>query len=133
MAIQRNTVQRQIVLATLQGLKTHPTIDEVYSVIHREHPSISKATVYRCLRQLADSGLVCQVSLLDDIIRYDDRTDQHYHFSCKVCGEFFDVDIGYLSEINDTVHDQYGFIVDKHDIVFKGICSKCLKQQQEEV
>ena len=45
----RNTVQRQIVLQAVRSLHDHPTADSVYAVIAAEHPSISKATVYRNL------------------------------------------------------------------------------------
>ena len=61
MGIQRSTVQRQIILDTLRKLSKHPTIDEIYVEIHNEHPSISKTTVYRNLRQLADNGAIRQV------------------------------------------------------------------------
>ena len=52
----RNTVQRQIVLQAVRSLHDHPTADSVYAVIAAEHPSISKATVYRNLNQLALQG-----------------------------------------------------------------------------
>ena len=52
----RNTVQRQIVLQAVRSLHDHPTADSVYAVVAAEHPSISKATVYRNLNQLALQG-----------------------------------------------------------------------------
>ena len=122
---QRNTVQRQIILDPLQKLKTHPTIDEVYNAIHVSHPSISRMTVYRNLRKLAVNGIIRQVTLSDGLERYDGRFDQHYHFKCKNCGSIFDVDIDYLSDINETVRGKYGFQVEKHDVVFTGVCQKC--------
>ena len=127
MSIQRNTLQRQIVLDVLKKLKTHPTIDEIYTVIHNDHPLISKTTVYRNLRQLAASGIIRQVSLPDGLERYDDRIDQHYHFKCKNCGSIFDVDIEYLAGINDVVQGKYKVQVDEHDVVFSGVCQKCDK------
>jgi len=125
--IQRNTVQRQIVLDALKKLNTHPTIDEVYTTIHTEHPSISRMTVYRNLRQLAANGIIRKVTLSDGLERYDERIGQHYHFKCKNCGGIFDVDIEYLAAINDQVHGKYGVQVDEHDVVFSGTCLKCKK------
>ena len=123
--IQRNTVQRQIVQDALKKLNTHPTIEEIFAVIHDDHPSISKTTVYRNLRLLAESGIIRQVSLPDGLERYDSRIDQHYHFNCKNCGDILDVDIGYLSGINSAVQAKYNVLVDDHDVVFSGICQKC--------
>ena len=74
--MERNTVQRKILLDSLMKLNTHPTIEELYSEIHEEHPSISKTTVYRNLRQLARNGIIRQVSLSDGLERYDGRTEK---------------------------------------------------------
>ena len=122
---QRNTVQRQIILDMLRKLNTHPTIDEIYVGMHNEHPSISKTTVYRNLRQLADNGVIRQVLLPDGLERYDVRTSQHYHFRCKSCGSILDVDIDYLDGINSMVQGKHGIQVDGHDVIFSGICSQC--------
>ena len=125
MTMQRNTVQKQIVLDALIKLNTHPTVDEIYAEIHNEHPSISKATVYRNLRNLARNKLIRRVSLPDGLDRYDGHTYQHYHFKCKNCEIIFDVDIEYLYGIDKTVKQKYGFQIDEHDVVFKGICPQC--------
>ena len=125
MANQRNTVQRQLILDALKKLNNHPAIDEIYAEIHKDHPSISKTTVYRNLRQIAKNGVIRQVSLLDGLERYDGSTKQHYHFKCKICGGIFDVDIDYLTNINNMVQGKYGFQIDEHDVIFSGVCLKC--------
>jgi len=123
--MHRNTVQRQIILDTLKEFITHPTVEELYEVIQKSHPSISKTTIYRNLRYLAQGGQIGKVSLPESADRYDKRTDQHYHFQCKSCEALFDVDIGYLEGINEKVREKYGFQVDVHDVLFKGICPEC--------
>jgi len=123
--MQRNTVQRQIIFDTLNKFVTHPTVDELYSEIKKSHPSISKTTIYRNLRQLAQGGQIGRVELPGDVERYDKRTDQHYHFQCKTCGNLLDVDIDYIDGINEKVQEKNGFHVDEHEIVFKGVCPQC--------
>jgi Fe2+ or Zn2+ uptake regulation protein len=125
MRMQRNTIQRQIILAEVKKAHTHPTVEEVYLEIHKKHPTISKATVYRNLRLLAERGEIRQVSLPGEVDRFDERTEQHYHFTCKICGDIFDVDMEYLAGINEAVRQKYGFRVDEHDVVFRGTCSRC--------
>jgi len=127
--MQRNTIQRQIILDTLKTFITHPTVDELYTEIQKSHPAISKTTIYRNLRQLAQGGKIGKIALPDDADRYDKRTDQHYHFQCKICGVLFDIDIGYLEGINEKVQEKYGFQIYEHDILFKGICQKCKRNQ----
>jgi Fur family peroxide stress response transcriptional regulator len=122
---QRNTIQRQIVLETLLMLNAHPTIDEIYAIIRKDHPSISKTTVYRNLRLLSENGVVHQVFLPDGLVRYESRIERHYHFRCKNCGKIFDIDIEHPIDINGAVQKQSGFQIDGHDVVFNGICTNC--------
>lgn len=129
--MKRSTVQRQIVLATLRKFHIHPTVEEVYAEVVKTHPNISKATVYRNLHQLAEDREIKQVLLPNDMERYDRRTDQHYHFKCKICSSVLDVDIDYLHGINEAVSQKYNFQIDGHDVVFTGICSRCRKGQTE--
>ena len=124
---QRNTVQRQIIMEALKKSKAHPSIDEIYTEIHLTHPSISKTTVYRNLRQLTQSGIINQISLPDGLERYDGNMVKHHHFRCNICGSVFDVELEYSEDINDTVRQTHGFQVDEHEIVFRGICEKCLE------
>ncbi|MCL2461791.1 MAG: transcriptional repressor [Defluviitaleaceae bacterium] len=124
---QRDTVQRRIILETMKQNSTHPTVEEVYCAIHKNHPAISKATVYRNLRQLAAGGEIAELFMPDDLERYDNRTDKHYHFKCKICGKISDVDVAYLDGMDEAVRDKYGFRVERHDVVFSGICGECLE------
>ena len=125
--MKRQTVQRQIILDALTKLGTHPSIDQLYAEINKEHLSISKTTVYRNLRQLAENGLIRQVSLPDGLERYDERVDHHYHFQCKNCDCILDVDIEYIEGINDAVQGIYGVQIDEHEVIFSGFCQNCKK------
>ena len=121
----RNTVQRQIILEALKKINAHPTVEEICMEIHQDHPAISKATVYRNLKKLAENNNIRRILLPEELERYDERTDQHYHFQCKNCGRIIDVDMEYLAGINTAVQGKYGVQVDGHDVVFSGVCQKC--------
>ena len=54
--IQRNTLQRNLVLGMVRKLKGHATAEEVYEGVVANYPNISKTTVYRNLKELADAG-----------------------------------------------------------------------------
>ena len=126
--MQRNTIQRQITLDTLQTFSTHPTVDELYAEIKKSHPAISKTTIYRNLRQLVQSSQVGKVGLPNDAERFDKRTDPHCHFQCKSCGALYDVDIDYPENLNEKVEEKYDFQVDGYGIIFEGICQQCKKK-----
>ena len=52
--MERKTVQRSIIETELESLANHPTAEEVYAAVHKKHPSIGKATVYRTLSKMAE-------------------------------------------------------------------------------
>jgi len=133
MTNKRNTIQRKVVHETLMRQKNHPTVEELHAEIQKDYPAISKTTVYRNLRILAQDGMVRQVMLLDGLERYEGQLAPHYHFKCRVCGEILDVEIPSLAYMEIFIKDRYGFLVESHDIVFHGICADCkLKLEGEE-
>jgi len=121
----RNTVQKKIILDTIKKLNNHPTVEDVHIEVRKTYPTISKNTVYRNLRQLADDGKILKVSLLGEPERYDSAYAKHYHFQCKLCGLMSDIDIEYIEDINETAKQKHGFQIDEHEIVFRGVCSQC--------
>ena len=58
---RRNTIQKQLVLEAVAQLHNHPTAEQVYAQVVKEHPTISKATVYRnlemCIRDRCKGAL----------------------------------------------------------------------------
>ena len=54
----RNTKQRAVVLDAVRSLHNHPTSADIYDVVHRDYPNVSRATVYRNLSVLSDRGEV---------------------------------------------------------------------------
>ncbi len=122
----RNTVQRQLVYRAVQDLACHPTTDDIYDKVVATHPSISKGTVYRNLNKLVEDGLLQRISVPGGADRYDATLMAHYHVCCKICGAFCDIDYPYLRSLNGEVERDTGYQLDKHDIVFTGICPKCM-------
>ena len=114
-----------MVLEALKKLNSHPTVDEVFDEVCKEHPSISKTTVYRNLRQLADNNVIRQVFMSDGLERYDFVAEQHSHFNCKKCGSIIDVEVEYFESMDEFVRKKYGFLVDEHNVMFSGTCTDC--------
>jgi Fur family peroxide stress response transcriptional regulator len=123
---RRRTIQRDLVLAAVRKSRTHPTADEIFASVVDEHPSISKATVYRNLNLLVDEGLVRRVPLPGTLPDHFDRTlDEHYHVFCEYCGKVSDVDLPYQADLAARIEGMDGFEVFRHEIVFHGVCPEC--------
>ncbi len=87
----RLTRQRAAVFSALRASTTHPTAEEVYSLVRCDIPRISLATVYKALDALVDCGLATRLEHGAGPARYDCRRDAHYHFRCLKSGRIRDL------------------------------------------
>lgn len=115
--------QRLKVLEFLTNNRIHPTVDQIYSELHKDIPSLSKTTVYNSLNALVDAGLVKVITIEDNETRYDADTDNHGHFKCESCGHIYDFEIN--MDIFDS-KDLNNFKINNRDVYFKGICPDCI-------
>lgn len=123
--IQRKTIQCALVLETVNSLANHATADEIFAEITKSQPSISRGTVYNNLQRLCDAGMIRKREVPDGADRYDHNCSDHYHIICESCGKVTDVDMEYMAQLEQAVHDKGGYLFTGHNLVFKGICPNC--------
>lgn len=123
----RNTLQRRLVLETVQRMRNHPTAEEIYEEISKENMLISKATVYRNLKILSEQGDILHIPIPNGADCFDFRTTPHYHMACRGCDRVFDVDMPYQADLCDKIVDRHGLLIESHTIVFEGLCPDCQK------
>lgn len=124
---QRRTRQKQIILGALTELN-HPTATAVYNYIHAENPSVSRATVFRVLKQAEENGSIARLSFSGGEDRFDYNPAPHYHIRCNICRKICDVKMSLLQSPESAVEDACGFIILSHELEFKGICPECAKK-----
>ena len=113
-----------MILRAVRGRCDHPSADDICDDIKKQDGRISRATVYRNLGVLCESGEIARVTV-PAADRFDLRCDRHYHFFCTCCGRVFDAPAGYLEELDRWVEANSGFSVSRHRTVFEGICPEC--------
>ena len=121
----RNTIQRALVLDAVNTLRCHATADEIYDAVVKEHPNISKGTVYRNLNRLSEMGEIHKMEIPGGADRFDHWCHNHYHVRCVRCGRVFDVDMDYVADLEKKIKDTHGFTFIGHDTMFRGICPDC--------
>lgn len=121
---KRNTIQRGLVLDAVRSMPDHPTSAEVYDRVRMKHPSISRATVYRNLAVLTESGEITRVKTPGGADHYDCRDDAHFHGICRECGAVCDIDAP-VDLGGFDCSDAHGFKVEGCEIVFTGLCAEC--------
>lgn len=118
----KQTKQKEIILNAVNELQNHPTADEIYLYLKKDHPRLSLATVYRNLNIYTQEGKIRKVSIPGDSDRFDYALDHHEHFFCESCKKIYDVDLN----INGIVHNINPFKVSSYKLMIFGSCDTCL-------
>ena len=121
----RNTVQRRVVLETVQQLNNHPTAEEVFEEARKRVEGMSLRTVYRNLNLLAERGEIRKVRSPSGADRDDFTLSPNHHIRCRACGRVSDVDMPAAERFTDRILDAGGYLVEGYDIVFTGLCPDC--------
>ena len=117
--------QRNCILNIVVSNPIHPTAEQVYEIARRSYPNISLGTVYRNLNQLSEHGILKKICSSYGSVRFDGRTDPHFHMVCTHCGKVFDVELEELLSIKEKLSDMYGFDVINYEVSIQGICKDC--------
>ena len=120
------TYQQRVIYEAVSELGNHPKAEHVYEHVMLKHPTISRATVFRNLNQLAEANKLLNIGKIDGVTRYDHNLHSHYHFECKICKQVSDME-GYISDMHKHIECPVGFHVDEHVLHFRGICAMCKK------
>ena len=121
------TAERQGVFDELFARHEHVEADEILVRLRAKGKKISRATIYRTLELLVDSGIVGRVRIGEIGYRYERlRAGEHHdHLIFNECGrviEFFEPRIESLQE---EVCEGYGFLPLSHSHQMRGICRQC--------
>ena len=122
------SVQRLAVMEYLMEHHTHPTVDEIYSALLPNMPTLSKTTVYNTLKLLTEQGAAIQLTIDERNVCFDADTSAHAHFLCTRCGRVFDIPLRHSSlEIEAGIPS--GFITEQTAVYYRGCCCQCAEQQ----
>ena len=131
MSKTRMTRQKRIVLAVVRASRSHPTAREVLAEARKILPSISQATVYRNLEQLAEAGMIRKIVLTDQVARYDNNIGRHYHIRCRACGRVDDLPLSFSRSLEEKIAASVGYLVLDHQLEVRGLCPVCREAVDE--
>jgi len=124
---KRNTIQRQLIFDAVKELNIHATAEQVIEHLAQTYPSIGRATVYRNLSQMAESGELLRVGSFYGSTHYDHNCHEHYHFICSDCRCIFDVE-GQLGDLVERFKGTNGFDIIDCNMSFSGLCWECKRK-----
>ncbi|WP_288179916.1 Fur family transcriptional regulator [Bacteroides sp. CAG:633] len=123
------SVQRIAIMKYLMEHCTHPTVDEIYTALSPEIPTLSKTTVYNTLKLLSEQGAALTLTIDERNTCYDADTAPHAHFLCKRCGKIYDLGTQIANQPTEEMNVE-GHSVHEMHYYFKGICKHCIEEQE---
>lgn len=98
------------------------TIEEICGAA----PGVGRATVFRTVKLLQESDVVCRVVLEDGGIRYQiSRSGHHHHLVCSNCGAVQEFSEPGLDGLIQGTADAAGFQLEGHSLELYGRCAAC--------
>jgi Fur family transcriptional regulator, ferric uptake regulator len=127
----RLTAQRRTIIDTAFGTSQHFTAEQLLAWSRRRDKSVSRATVYRTLPLLTESGLVREMDFGKDYKFYDPNYAEHPHHNhiiCEDCEQIVEFESERLEQLESEITHRLGFTVQSHRLQISAHCEE-LKQR----
>ena len=128
------TSERKFIRKAIFSFNKHFDVEELFERLRKQGNNVSRATIYRTIPLLIQSGLITETLHCQDKTSYENifNKKHHDHLVCVKCGktiEFFDERIEKLQE---EVCRQHNFVPTEHRLGIKGYCEDCYKEIKSE-
>jgi Fur family ferric uptake transcriptional regulator len=110
----RLTAQRRAIIESAFSTDQHFTAEQLLAWSRKRDNSVSRATVYRTLPLLTESGLVGEMDLGKDRKYYDPNyaeRPRHNHIICQDCQQIFEFESEKLEVLEKEIGRRLGFLI----------------------
>src|SRR5437667_4788270 len=126
----RLTSQRQAIIDSVFSTEEHFTAEQLLEWSRRRDRSVSRATVYRTLPLLTQSGLVREMDFGKDYKFYDPNYADHPHHSHIICGDcekIVEFESEKIERLECEISQKLGFSVKTQRLQITGACQTMKK------
>ncbi len=123
----RLTTQRQAIVDTVFSTDKHFTAEQLLDWSRQRDKSVSRATVYRTLPLLTESGLVHEMDFGKDYKFYDPNYAEHPHHNhiiCQDCEKIVEFESDKIEKLEDEISHKLGFSVKSQRVQITGTCDQ---------
>jgi Fur family ferric uptake transcriptional regulator len=128
----RFTRERESILDEILSHKGHFDLEQIYLGLRDKGSRVSRASVYRTVPLLLESGL------LEEVQRTDKDKHAHYeltygsshhdHMICTECGKVMEFRSPSIEKLQDSLCRSRGFKGTSHTLEIRGVCRECRKK-----
>ena len=126
----RLTAQRQAIIETAFSTHQHFTAEQLLEWSRQKDKSVSRATVYRTLPLLTESGLVREMDFGKDYKFYDPNYAEHPHHNhiiCQDCEKIVEFESEKIEKLENEISHRLGFSVKTHRLQITATCKEFKK------
>lgn len=120
------TTQRLAIYRYISTRDDHPTTEQVYDALKKDHPTISPATIYNTLHLLKQLRLIQELGFNEGSVRYDSNMQLHINMVCTNCGHIEDYQSEKLSSYWKDLISTFNFKPKGQRIDLYYECDKCM-------
>ena len=127
------TAQREMVADVLFSSNGHLSADDIDRTLRGRGANVGKATVYRTLDLLAQSGMVTPRDFGEGFRRYERAggRQHHEHLICIRCHKVIEFVNERLERMKTLIAEEYGFRHHHHRLEIFGTCPECQQRGGE--
>src|SRR5882724_9888084 len=126
----RMTAQRQAIIDSAFGTDKHFTAEELLEWSRKRDRSVSRATVYRTLPLLTESGLVREMDFGKDHKFYDPNYadhPNHSHIICQDCERIVEFESEKIERLENEISHKLGFELKTQRLQISARCEELKK------
>src|SRR5437016_546735 len=126
----RVTAQRQAIIETAFSTRQHFTAEQLLAWSRRRDKSVSRATVYRTLPLLTESGLVREMDFGKDHKFYDPNYAEHpnhSHIICQDCDKIVEFESEKMEKLESEISHKLGFELKMQRLQISARCEELKK------
>jgi Fur family transcriptional regulator, ferric uptake regulator len=123
----RLTSQRRTIIDTAFSTSQHFTAEQLLAWSKRRDRSVSRATVYRTLPLLTESGLVREMDFGKDYKFYDPNYAEHPHHNhiiCQDCDKIVEFESEKLKRLESEITQRLGFAAQSYRLQIPARCEE---------
>ena len=126
----RMTAQRQAIIETVFSTGEHFTAEQLLDWSRERDKSVSRATVYRTLPLLTESGLVREMDFGKDYKFYDPNYadhPNHNHIICQDCDKIVEFESEKIARLENEISHELGFALQTQRLQITASCEEFKK------
>jgi len=127
----RNTPERETIIDEIFSAHDHFDVDDLFLRLRSKGKIVSKASIYRTIPLLIESGLIKEVYFADGHLHYEHiyGHKHHCHLRCICCGRIMEFADDEIVRIQNQIEETYGFVITSYRFELSGYCSQCAHEQ----